>query len=69
MEPREAPGPVASVVAVLTVGFAAGWVTRQLRSRLRLPFWVAPIVGITVAGVLHSQLDEPVANLLARRRR
>jgi fructose-specific phosphotransferase system IIC component len=61
-------GPIARLVAVLLVGFVAGFITRQLRKRLNLPFWVAPLVGILVAALMHRQLDEPVASLLARQR-
>lgn len=62
-------GPITRLIAALLVGFAAGFLTRQLRKRLELPFWIAPLVGIVVAAVLHRQLDEPVANLIARQRR
>jgi fructose-specific phosphotransferase system IIC component len=62
-------GPIARLVAALLVGFLAGFLTRQLRKRLQLPFWIAPLVGILVAALMHRQLDEPVAKLLARQRR
>jgi fructose-specific phosphotransferase system IIC component len=61
-------GPIARLVAALLVGFVAGLITRQLRKRLRLPFWIAPLVGILVAALMHRQLDERVAQILARQK-
>jgi fructose-specific phosphotransferase system IIC component len=66
---RDDAGPIARLVAALLVGFVAGFITRQLRKRLHLPFWIAPVVGIVVAALMHRQLDEPLASLLARERR
>jgi hypothetical protein len=68
MQESDSDHPVARIVAVVAVGFAAGWATRQVRKRLGLPVWTAPVVGIVISAAMHRALDAPVTHVLARTR-
>jgi len=68
MPETDSDHPVARVVAALAVGVAAGWATRQVRKRLGLPIWTAPVVGIVISVAMHRVLDAPMTELRARER-
>ena len=62
---NQKPDALARLAAVLFVGVVVTVVTNEIRKATGLPAWLAPVAGFAVGGVLHQQLDAPLAQLLA----